>query len=746
MKMFSVPPPFPPGLSREERLKAIREAGERARQDFGPKYARIAGWFNEYDSLYILSYVAFYFLSHVEGTDPEATGSLEFMAHYLEIMQAFALMQPRTIDARPLLAEGERLQREIREVGDLMQRRLLAIPDGVNTDEAIHQYWLRAEMMSHTTAVRNWAYNHQMRRLTTDLVGLVAIEFEAIHGVDPRAVVHMLYRLGEVATDKLNAHIAKIRMWGRKSNHREMVAAYAEAYPERKRMTPEQADELWERGGRDVSQVAGMLFAHSDLGLSDIYSFTIDEAVEHYGDASKRDAVARLLYRLSYDFGELRDHPKEFLILDNPVHRKPLIRLPQGVFFTAIHGVISHFALLMMETLIAENEELRILYADRKATFLERSVEQIFRRHFPDAEILAGGKWVDPNTGVVYENDLLVVLDRFAIIVEAKSGTVTPPARRGAPERLFETLSALIEEPSIQAHRLLAYLKGAPGPVVLANSSGGRLTLDPAIVKYHIPIAVTLEQLGPISSNLKTLREAGVTARTMEELALCINLADLETVCEILDSEAEHVHYFARRREFERHVEYLGDELDLLGFYLDNGFNIGQEEYAGDIRLMLLLKSKELDPYVVGHAEGRDIPRPRLAMTKWWRDMLDTLAARRFRGWLEASYVLLNMSKADQEQLENGFRELVERIHGGTAGHPHNWVTCVTGPAERRVMVAVYPYTTDDIELRNSIMNQIINSEEAGALRGAIVIGVHLGKMNYPYSVFGSRLETNLFG
>jgi hypothetical protein len=746
MKMFQIPSPFPLELSKEERLKAIRAAGEQAREEFGPKYAEIAKWFDEYDSLYILSYVAFYFLSHVEGTDPEATGSLEFLAHYLEIMQAFALMQPRTISARPLVGEGARLKKEIREVGTLMQRRLLAIPEGVSTDEAIHQYRLRTEMMSHTTAVRNWAYNHQMRRITTDLMGLVATEFEAIHGVDPSAVVHMLHRLGEVVTDRLNAHIDKIRMWGRKRNHREMVAAYAKAYPEKVPMTPEEADMLWERAGRDVSQVAGMLFAHSDLGLHEIYSFMVDEAAAHYGDVSKRDAIGRLLSRLSYGFEDLRDHPKEYLILDNPVHRKPFIKLPEDAFFSAIHGVIPHFALLMMETLIADEEQLRILYATRKAKYLEHSMEQLFRAHFPNASLLAGGEWVDPHTGVIYENDLLVVIDRFAIIVEGKSGTVTPPARRGAPDRLFETLRALIEEPSAQAHRLLTHLKAATAPVTLTNEAGATITVDPAVVKYHIPLAVTLEQLGTISSNLKALREAAVITKPMEELALCLNLSDLEIVLELLDSEAERIHYFARRREFERHVDYLGDELDLLGFYLDTGFNIGQDEYAGEIGLMLLLKSKELDPYVVGHSEGRDIEKPTLAMTRWWRDLLSVLGVKRFRGWLEASYVLLNMAKVDQEKLENGFRELVDTIRDGKVDQPHNWVTCVTGPTERRFMVAVYPYTTDEKELRNNIMNQIINDKEAGTLRGAVVIGVNLKRMDYPYSVFGSRLETDLFG
>src|SRR3546814_19200120 len=63
----------------------------------------------------------------------------------------------------------------------------------------------------------------------------------------------------------------------------------------------------------------------------------------------------------------------------------------------------------------------------------------------------------------------------------------------------------------------------------------------------------------------------------------------------LLTREVEKVHYLSRRREFEAHMDYEGDELDLLGFYLDNGFNIGDTEYSQDIVLNMALKSKELD-------------------------------------------------------------------------------------------------------------------------------------------------------
>src|SRR3546814_19654798 len=91
----------------------------------------------------------------------------------------------------------------------------------------------------------------------------------------------------------------------------------------------------------------------------------------------------------------------------------------------------------------------------------------------------------------------------------------------------------------------------------------------------------------------------------------------------LLTREVEKVHYLSRRREFEAHMDYEGDELDLLGFYLDNGFNIGDTEYSQDIVLNMALKSKELDPYFVGSREGHPVPKHRLAMTDWWDAILN---------------------------------------------------------------------------------------------------------------------------
>ena len=60
-------------------------------------------------------------------------------------------------------------------------------------------------------------------------------------------------------------------------------------------------------------------------------------------------------------------------------------------------------------------------------------------------------------------------------------------------------------------------------------------------------------------------------------------------------------------------------------------------------------------------------------------------------------------------------------------------------------MVILLLYTTNDRELRNSIMGQIMESEHATNVRGVVVIGVNLNQNDYPYTVFARRMSTDLF-
>lgn len=228
-------------------------------------------------------------------------------------------------------------------------------------------------------------------------------------------------------------------------------------------------------------------------------------------------------------------------------------------------------------------------YIKKKGKYLESNVEQLFRKSFPNAQIFSGSLWSNNEEDKIYENDLIVLIEEFAIIVECKSGTISPAAKRGAPDRLFRTMKDLIVDPSEQAIRFQNFLIQNPVLHSFKTRSGAKNNLDSSKIKYYIPLAITLSNLGSIGCNLKKLISAKIVLHKLEELAPSISYTDLEVIFEILSMQAEKIHYLSRRREFEAHVDFQGDEMDLFGFYLDNGFNIGETEYDKNFHINLTL-------------------------------------------------------------------------------------------------------------------------------------------------------------
>lgn len=743
MKMLQLPQLLKDDVPLEKRLDLLRSIGKDAGAQFAALYPQTTKWVTQYDPVYVLSMCAFHLIASPEGTDREATGELEFHHHYLELLQAFALCQPRNYSLQPLREQLSALKEHMLKVGDHMSLRNLEIPERLTSDEEISTYMLRTEMMSHTTAVRNWAYMHQMNKVLLDLAHSIERAFVAAYGVAPQRFFSMLLQIAEEVQDRLDDYIAKMRKCATQRDFRAIIAAYNDAFPENMSITEEQAAWIWKESGKKRLNLLSMLMMHAELKLADVYSFSLDRAIEIAGEGTNKAALQALLEKISFRFGDLANANKEHFILSNPVLDRPFIGLEDGTYFSAVWGVLPHLLLDILEDFVWEDKGLRDLYTKSKAQYLEDELERIVRTSFPNGKVFTGSTW-QTSTGVTYENDLTVVIDSFAIVFEAKSASVSDPARRGAPSRLSETLRELIESPSDQALRFIDRLKSEPGIHKFKTKRGVVNEIDSGAIKHYIPIGVTLSHLGSIGSNLKKLIAAGIVDKKLEDLAPSISITDLESVFELLTREVEKVHYLARRREFEAHMDYEADELDLLGFYLDNGFNIGDTEYRKDVTLNMLLKSKELDPYFIGSREGHPVPKPRLAMTDWWDAILSRVNEARFEGWLETGFILLNTTKEDQEKFEVEFKNLARQVQEGTASHSHSWVVWETGPTRRRYVIVGYPYVVDNKEQRNSILAEAIESDANADARGVAVIGVNMKHPHYPYDVLARRVTTNL--
>jgi len=454
--------------------------------------------------------------------------------------------------------------------------------------------------------------------------------------------------------------------------------------------------------------------------------------------------VLSIFNGLSYEFNELKDFPKDHFILNNPVHAKPFINVQLGVYFSSLYTIMTHLSIGIVESLVSKNDNLKKAYNGYRAKYLEDKVEQMFTEAFPEANIFKGNLW-QGDDGKQYENDLLVIVDSFVLVVEAKSGTVSQPAKRGASDRLYKTLKELIEDPSDQAIRFINYLKKNKSILELKTKKKGKNIIDNRNLKFFIPLGITISHLGAISTNLKTVIKAGVTKKRIHELAPSINITDLEVILDLLPSTAQKLHYFQRRREIEANVEYIGDEIDLLAWYLDSGFNIGDHEYLHKPYYNLILKSKELDPYIIGTGKGQVVDKPTLRTTNWWKAILERLETAKPDLWLENSFVLLNLGLEGQELFEEMINDLIVKIKKGKTTFRQNWIQVDNNHEERRYVIVGYPYTDELYFERNDMMADIISDEEKRNTKGMLVIGINIDKGHYPYSVLCSKLSSKLF-
>ncbi|WP_343588200.1 hypothetical protein [Flavobacterium sp.] len=731
------------GKTFEERLEKLREIGKQASADFKSEYTTIHDWFTRYDQLSILSFSFYYFMLSEVGYDEEAvTGNIEFPPYYLELLQAFALTLPRSYDYQPFSNEVYKFKEDFQKIGLLNQMKYYNLPKEVATIQDVFSHQLRSDMMLHTTVVRNWSYEHKMRTVTEALALGVKETFNKIHGFDPCLFLNILYRMSEEVEKRVNIHRQKTVKMIKATNYNDIFDIYEAAFPVNKTSTKER-EMILSMSGMDQTKLKSMFLMHSDMFLQKLLSFNFSTISKLSENEISEEKLQEIFENISYSFGDLDQHDPEHFLLSNPVHAKPFIKIDKKTIFSSMWSIMTHLSIGLLENYCSENEYLRIKYNEVRAEYLEKKVSELFKSSFPMAEIHAGSKWKGKD-GKIYENDLLVIIDSFAIVVEAKSGQISAPAKRGAPARLFKTLQELIEEPSEQALRFIEYLKENPRIHSLQVKKGKNNIINAEKIKYFIPLGVTLTHLGTMGSNLKEMISAGVIKRKIEELAPSINLTDLECVFDLLPLASQKIHYLQRRREIEADINYSGHELDLLAWYLNEGFNLGidLDKYG---YFNLSSKSKELDNYFIGSSNNEDVLKPELQMTQWWKDILERAESKKFQQWMETSYIMLNIPISGQKLFEEDVNSLKEKILTGKAEFPHNYILMGSQDEKRRFYVVGYCYQDIYYDERNDVMNNILDMEATKDAKGMLVISMNIDKKHYPYSILGSHLSSELF-
>jgi hypothetical protein len=549
----------------------------------------------------------------------------------------------------------------------------------------------------------------------------------------------MWFKILDVVEGRINQHWNWVMPALGAKNIETAIKEYYQAFPDLT-SSPEDFSAYVQKEGLTLDGLRAIIFSQSNLRLKHIYTLTLDTFVRAYPKAVNPEALKDVLNAWSLSFGDLSDRNPEHLFLGNPVWQKPLIKLEVGTYFCPILTLFLNYFIDIMEAIIKPHAEIYKKYEERRGKFLEQEIYQLFQKAFPSAKLYQGSEWFDPTTKKTFETDLLVLLDSYLLVVEAKSGRVTEATKRGAFESLKKIVKKLMVEPSIQSKRFSDYLIKNPGLHQFKNRKGELNEVDCSKVREVVRLSITLESLGTLFCRSTDLKQAGLIASDLE-MSPTICLADLEIIFEVLEGSCEKLHYLVRRAEFEKNADYIGDEIDLLAFYLDTGFNIGNAEFTQQ-RLRLLGMSNIFDPFFMKELPESETPKPKHKLTRWWRSIIQHIEARQSERWTEVGCVLLNFTHDDQTKFEEGFKRIKKIVNKfwKLPDHNHTYIL-INETVPERGAVAGFAYKRIDEEKRNRTMkNAVGEAMSISPVSRVVVIGVDVEQNDYPYSVVACHL------
>jgi hypothetical protein len=724
-------------MTREEIDKRLVEIGEEHHAKYEESFANLQKEILKWEPLYLLSASSFYSTFDSDSRIQRDPKRIRIFQYHLELLQSLVLgnkreaytsdfPQPQVIGTlRKLLDESSK---------SFPMRRYAKLTPAMSEEERYRMRVLE-DVRSHTQSVRNWGYPQQVKRILKDLFAPLDNDVERETGVNLRGLIDMWFVISTMLIKRVQTHLDKFGpIMGAKSL-KEAVEIFWSVSPQMI-SKPEDMMAFLHEQGLNLKQTRYFLLSYSDRWLPDIYTLTFSEFLNSYPVSVDDAALKTMLDKWAFSFGDLASENPEHFFLGNPVWRRPLIRLESDRYFMPLPGLFLSFALELMEDVIRSVPNLLAKYERRRAKFLEDESERLFVSAFPSAKVYRGSLWHDPTTGKDFENDLLVLIDSYQIIVEAKSGKVSAPARRGAVSSLEKEIKELIVDPSLQAMRFAEYLQRTRGKHQFTTLAGNVNEVDNTDCHETIRLNVTLDILANVQARWTDLRRAGLIPDDAD-IGVTLSLADLDLVFDLLDTTCERIHYLARRAEFERNAHYIADEADLIAFYIDNGFNIGEAEYDGT-PLVIYGISEILAPYYMSVWTGEKVQKPRRPYTKWWTLVLERMERQPIERWSEIGYMLLSLSFEEQAFFEKEFRRIQRNVAmKKPLRRSGNAYILLSGPEERRNAVVGLAYKKIAKEKRDSMMAEaVLPAFQKEPITRALAIGVNVEKVisdSYPY-------------
>jgi hypothetical protein len=667
---------------------AFNSIGARSVDDFPILIGRLEAALTQFYPLHVLAILTAWGTTAMVGHDGIKAESIVvgILQHHIELLQALILRlrptewgkgQPMPQDLQPIIED-------LRSLADAFhQRRFLLSAEEKSPQERVVLSF-QEQMRLQTQFVRNWGYESDVRRISRELYGALDVQFHQAHGFSASELLSVAEVLESTLGERIDARFQLLRRILRQKSVRQMVRLYHRDYPD---AVGDPGEFIEKVGAKSpITEIRQILLSHADLSLID-YMAVRPAAIAKLV-AIPVERVVLILNALSLEPANLSGRDPEHLFLNNPVWRRPGIKIGSGFFFALPQAIFS-FIFLIMRDLCAK-EPLKAALSNRRAAYLEAQLVSAVRTALPAAIIAETVKWSWED--VQYETDLLALTDTTLLIGEAKSAALTDQALRGAPDRVRRHVRELIVSPAEQSARLATILRAAQKGDAKACAAVAHFPFRPDDIHEIARLSVTLEDVSALAALEDDLKAAGWAPRDLD-LAPTLNLADLWCVADILNSPLQFLHYFVERTRLQKALALHGDELDLLALYLQTGFNFaGFEEKVDGIAISGM--SAPIDHYYMSRDAGVRVRKPTAELSPYFRAVIEHLEARAVKGWTTLGLAVLRLgSPEEQRRIDRGLETLRRSVPKEFRDPKHRSAIVVTPPRPDQLVGIIHVHT-----------------------------------------------------
>jgi hypothetical protein len=557
---------------------------------------------------------------------------------------------------------------------------------------------LRFQILLKSFLIGDMAYHHHRIELTREIFAPITEDLRRIFGFTVDDILIISDGVQQIMSQRLVSKRDSIL-----DIVKELLKV-VKKYRLKQRIVGEFPSELVvELGGLKPSEAKKRAIS---VGIAWVFSNLGETLTFVTGDLAKvtgldRNIVENYLKLFSLEFGKVEPKYYRYPAPTHPLRTKPIIRVGDKYFCPVPPSIYSDLRLGLEEYLnpanknsINQDRDIWSNYEKARARYLERKAIEYLGNSLKFAKSYSNLNYTIIENGEkkVTELDGLLTLDNILFIVEAKAGTLSQPARRGAPS-MVEDIKELVENAHSQALRAKRYIIESDKPEFdLPN--GTKIVLSKDKFDQIFLVNVTLENLDSFIVNLYKLRDLGLVSESEFPWSVCIT--DLRIISEIVETSCEFVHYLLRRLK----INDLGfieahDEIDWFGHYLYEGLYFENFRTSSDKKQVLTLGTytTAFDDYYYHLLGLRQKPatKPQQPMPEIFRQFIDELESVHKRDYLKAACALLDMGDKSRKDFSKAVKEIKKRAIRDRRAHNFTLVfsedsfgiTCVSLPQER---------------------------------------------------------------